>query len=130
MKDNHKTALFYHLPAMLYAALIIILSSMPNLQPPDFGVLTYDKLLHFVEYAVFAFLFYRSFSQLKRLNTKSIAALITFALLLVFSVGDEFHQKFVPGRTSDIFDVLADVLGGALVILVLHRWNKSRSGER
>ncbi len=89
-----------------------------------------DKLIHFTEYAVFAFLFYRSFSQSRRLNTGSLAALITFALLLVFSLGDELHQKFVPGRSADIFDVLADVLGGTLVILVLHRRNKATRNQR
>jgi len=129
MKDNSRSILFYHLPAMLYAALIVVLSSMPHLQPPDLGVFTYDKLLHFVEYAVFAFLFYRSFSRIERLEPGSLAALITFALLLVFSAGDEFHQKFVPGRFADVFDALADVLGGAFVILVLHR-RKSRSGRK
>jgi VanZ family protein len=113
---------------MLYAGLIIALSSIPNLQSPRLGIFSTDKLIHFIEYAVFAFLFYRSFayslSQSRRSNSGLLVALMTFALLLLFSVGDEYHQKFVPGRSADVFDVIADILGGALVILFLHRRNK------
>ncbi len=138
MNKRTKTILIYHVPAMLYAGLIITLSSLPNLQSPNLGILNSDKVIHFAEYAVFAFLFYRSFSQSfsvssaqsSRLNSGSMAALMTFALLLLFSVGDELHQKFVPGRTADVFDVLADVLGGALVILLLQQRNKSLSRKR
>ena len=129
-KPNSKlnTFLLYHLPAMLYAGLIIVLSSMSHLPSPQLGIFSSDKLIHFTEYAVFAFLFYRSFSKTLplsgRFDSGSLVALITFALLLVFSAGDEFHQKFVPGRSADVFDVIADVLGGTLVILFLHRRSK------
>ncbi len=133
MNRKSKTMLTYHLPAMLYAGLIIVLSSIPHLQSPKLGFFSADKLIHFSEYAVFSFLFYRSFEHSlaikSRLNSGSMAALLTFALLLVFAVGDEFHQKFVPGRFADVFDVLADILGGTLMILVLHRRNKSLSNQ-
>ncbi|MGB5337658.1 MAG: VanZ family protein [Gammaproteobacteria bacterium] len=29
-------------------------------------------------------------------------------------MSDELHQLFVPGRSADIFDVLADAVGGLL----------------
>jgi hypothetical protein len=59
-----------------------------------------------------------------------------FALLLTALIGsaygaiDEFHQYFVPGRSCDVWDWLADTLGallGALAIMILVRmraiWN-------
>lgn len=131
MNNRAKIILSYHLPAMLYAGLIVVLSSVPHLRSPILGIFSSDKLIHFAEYAIFAFLFYRSFaysfSKSSRFNSGSMAALLTFALLLIFAIGDELHQMFVPGRSADIFDVIADILGGTLVILALHRRNKTRS---
>lgn len=32
---------------------------------------------------------------------------------LLYGLSDEFHQYFVPERTADLFDVVADTVGGA-----------------
>jgi VanZ family protein len=33
---------------------------------------------------------------------------------MLYGVSDEFHQYFVPGRSVEALDVLADALGGLL----------------
>lgn len=119
MKTNTRVFLIYHLPALLYAALIVALSSIPRLRTPELGFFATDKLLHAVEYGVFAFLFFRSFSQLPQLRSTTTVAALTGLFLALFAAGDEFHQRFVSGRTMDGLDLLADVCGGALVILWL-----------
>jgi VanZ family protein len=35
-----------------------------------------------------------------------------------FGASDEFHQAFVPGRTADVADWMADTLGAAIGALV------------
>lgn len=35
----------------------------------------------------------------------------SFIIGLFFSIIDEWHQKYIPGRTCDIFDALADISG-------------------
>ena len=83
------------------------------------GILATDKLLHAIEYGLFAFLFFRSFSQLAKFRSARLVGLITFLFLVIFAAGDEYHQRFVRGRSMDGYDVLADVAGGGLVILFL-----------
>ena len=40
-------------------------------------------------------------------------------MAVIFSVTDEFHQSFVPGRDASIWDVLADDVGGFLAAVML-----------
>ncbi|MCU0532240.1 MAG: hypothetical protein MUE76_09175, partial [Syntrophales bacterium] len=59
---NRKRTLFYHLPAVGYAALIFALSSttldIEELRP----ILTFDKLLHLAEYYILGYLLMRVFT--------------------------------------------------------------------
>jgi VanZ family protein len=49
----------------------------------------------------------------------------------LYGVTDEFHQRFVAGRTSDpfdlAFDILGGLLGGALYLIVTHYVARFRS---
>ena len=50
----------------------------------------------------------------------------------LFGASDEFHQSFVPGRDTDVFDWVADTLGataGALVWLGARKFFKLRIGK-
>jgi len=47
-----------------------------------------------------------------------IRPLIAFAICLALAVLDEFHQLFISGRSSRSFDVLIDMIGFSLAILV------------
>ena len=102
---------------MVYAGLVILFSSVPNLTSPKIRFLALDKVAHFVEYAVFALLAFRSFSK-----SSWVPPRLTYPLcllfLLVFAAFDEYYQKFIPGRHSDLFDLLTD-LGGASLVLIL-----------
>lgn len=117
----------YHLPALLYSALIVVLSSIPKLRSPDLGVEFSDKLLHACEYAIFAFLFYRSFSRARFARGGTRPLLLTLLFLVVFAAGDEYHQKFVRGRYMDGYDLLADISGGLIVVFYLKYFKKSAS---
>ena len=37
----------------------------------------------------------------------------------IYGISDEFHQRFTPMRTCDIFDVMADTTGAVLVQVAL-----------
>jgi VanZ family protein len=43
--------------------------------------------------------------------------LLAIVLAIAYGVSDEFHQRFVPGRSSDVYDVLADAEGAAAAAL-------------
>ena len=99
--------------SFLYMAGLYWLSDQPggNTPPPFPGA---DKVVHFVLYA--------GLGGLLRLTINPVLWVI--ALGSFYGVLDEFHQSFVPGRTADPFDVLADILGtvfGCFVINWLRR---------
>lgn len=75
------------------------------------------KGAHMTEYAVFTALTYIALSvdgvSLKR--RKYIAFLIGFLL----ACSDELHQRFVPGRSGNVRDVLIDSSGCIIALLII-----------
>jgi len=91
--------------------LIYYASSVPGREMPKFDVPNIDKLFHFVEYLVLAFLLARAFyNTSSKPDYKSI--FIASALIAaLYGISDEFHQRFVPERSCDIIDLLSDIAG-------------------
>ena len=118
----------YHLPAIIYAATIIILSSIPGFGHNYVFIFGYDKLIHFCVYAVFAILIFRSASHITKEVSLLMASINSLSFILFFAIGDELYQSKIPGRTSDPYDVLFDFLGAALIVtlLSLYRLQKNK----
>ena len=95
------------LAAMLWAAVIFVLSAQPDLST---GLGTWDlvlrKIAHLAEYAVLGALLLRA------LNRPPAA----FALGVAYAITDEIHQHFVRGRHASPVDVLIDAAGIAVGI--------------
>jgi len=77
------------------------------------------KCAHVTEYAILALLLWRALRSLPTLGTKTLkvfgAALLGCAL---FAASDEFHQTFVKSRTPSVRDVLLDIGGAVLGLLI------------
>jgi len=84
-----------------------------------FILIVMRKCAHVGEYAVLALLLWRALRSVPTLQTKRpilfIAVLIACA---VFAASDEFHQSFVKSRTPSIRDVLLDVSGALMGLLI------------
>jgi VanZ family protein len=124
INSSARRFLVYHLPPILYAALIVAASSLQGLKSPELIGLQLDKLAHFLEYFVFAFLIHRSFAHMRAEIPAKRALWVSFLLIGLFALGDEFYQKFVPNRQSEIPDIIADLLGAILVLFLL--WLRDR----
>ncbi len=74
------------------------------------------KCAHMSEYALLAVaaLYWLSSFQLPYRRRCLAAA----AISIVYAAGDEFHQRFVPGRSGEVRDVLIDAAGAILGLLV------------
>jgi VanZ family protein len=103
--------------------LIWALSSFP-IQVDFSRVPLRDKGVHFVEYGTLSVLLTHALRstapQRNVFVTWALAALIT----TVWGAIDEIHQAYVPGRFSDVGDLIADTCGaatGALLYLLLRR---------
>lgn len=117
----------FHLPALLYAAGIIAVSSIHNLRLPQVGIADFDKLIHFLEYAVFAFLIFRSIYHISPKITLKQTLLFSALFLSFFALMDETYQYFIPGRHSDLWDFITDICGSLIVLTLCGLWYKKPS---
>ena len=99
--------------ALLFSVAIFMASSQPIQIRP--GITGLDKVIHFLVYGLLA-LSYGNVSTSGG-QRKTIGRLFTaWGMALLFGLSDEWHQSFVPGRTSEWQDLLADGLGAAMAI--------------
>ena len=107
-------------PAVLYAALVFTVSSIPLGNAPVLWK-SQDKAAHFAEYVVLAALLVRALAPGRR-----VLAAAAGALLASWALGalDELHQALVPNRTPDVWDAVADAIGSTLGVgfAVLALW--------
>lgn len=126
-----KIFFYYHFPAIIYAVVVFLLSSVPGMNIPEYKFLVSDKIMHFMEYALFAILIFRSFSQLFRKQKFHYVIVVSSFFLILFALLDEYYQKYIPGRESDVADVILDVFGASLILFLLwirkHRNNQKPS---
>ena len=104
--------------AVAWMALIFFLSSQEKLpttagMPPDIAAIAG----HFVAYSVLA-IFIRV--AIGGLQPGRRADVIAIALATLYGISDEFHQSFVPGRDSSVFDVAIDLLGASAGVIALN----------
>ena len=103
----------FWLPVLLYLSLIYWLSAQPHLQVP-LHFRNSDKVAHVAEYLVLGLLTVRALRATLRVSRPLFAALMAIAFVMLAGASDEYHQSFVPGRTCDFFDFVADTVGGTL----------------
>ena len=111
-------------PPVLYMLLIFFLSSQSS-PLPEITKRVWDKSLHLVEYGILAMLFCRAL--IGDGHGRLASLLLAVVLASAYGASDEWHQSFVPRRSSDVYDWLADSIGGgagvaafAALDLVLH----------
>lgn len=104
----------YWLPVIAWCSVIFVQSAFatPDLVPrwPYF-----DKVLHAGVYALLGGLLGRAFNTLDGWQKRPLALILIATLLTaLYGLSDEWHQSFVPERTADATDLLADFIGGLL----------------
>ena len=98
-------------PVAAYMALIFVLSAQP--QPPLPPQLT-DKQGHSIGYAGLAVVVSRAVAGGLLHGTTLPAAAAAWTISSAYAATDEWHQSFVPGRSSDVHDWYADVIGALI----------------
>ncbi|MDD5644065.1 MAG: VanZ family protein [bacterium] len=106
-----KKILFFWLPVLVWAVVILLVSSIPSCRLPKVKLFFLDKIVHFSEYLVFSALMARAFAGTSKMDGKRYF-LISLFILSVFAFLDEFHQIFLPSRSFDLWDLFFDILGG------------------
>ena len=103
------------LPPLLLMGLIFFLSAQPSL---DSGLGWIDtvgrKLVHFGEYALLCFLWWR---LLRTGLPDRRAALVALLVASLYAATDELHQSFVVGRNGNPLDWAIDTAGATAAAL-------------
>jgi VanZ family protein len=100
----------YWLPVFAYVAVIATLSAQANLKPPQ-AIQLSDKFYHAAEYCGLGLLLARAFRGGRKITTPLKSTLFVLGFGIMVAICDEIFQSFIPGRDSDVFDVLADATG-------------------
>lgn len=94
------------------------------------------KGAHFTLYTILGFLGFFTLVTYERLAL-IIRCLCAFLIGAVYSVTDEFHQTFIPGRSGELRDICIDsggVLTGVLISLLIYKFvlllSKKRKATR
>ncbi len=100
-------------PVAVSMAVIFTLSAMSS---PPTPVPVGDKTEHFVGYGVLGAVTARATAGGTLAGLSGGAAATAWAIATLYGLSDEYHQSFVPGRTPDPADALADASGAAVAI--------------
>lgn len=101
----------------------LVLWLFPNTTPETLAIIHIitRKAAHFTEYAILAYLAARAFRTSPRPALANHWFLISLALIVAYALLDEYHQSFVPSRTSSVYDSFMDMAGGLTALLMIRR---------
>lgn len=108
-------------PPVAYMVAIFIQSSLTAIPIPGGGT---DKLAHGFGYVLLAVLLVRARAGGLPARVRASDALFACAVTIAYAASDELHQLFVPVRTADIADLLADATGAAAGTAACWAWGK------
>ena len=112
------------------ALLRVFLWIFPQASEATLGTIHFllRKAGHFTEYAILALLAARALRSSTRELLRTRWFSLSLLLVVVYALGDEFHQSFVPSRTASIYDSMIDTLGGltALALLTIRKHGSHR----
>lgn len=106
-------------PVVAYMAIIFVLSSLSN--PPQPPVVTFTQA-HSLGYMGLAVVVARALSGGLPPRLRLTTAIATVAICAAYGVSDEFHQSFVPGRSVQVSDVVADTVGASIGTVLCWAW--------
>jgi VanZ family protein len=92
-------------------ALIFVISSFELEVPGIRHFPLRDKGIHFLEYTVLGWLCAAASSRTWPSASAWRTAAFAVFISALWGLSDEIHQAFVPGRSSEVADVIADLFG-------------------
>lgn len=148
--EPNSQLIFWRISALVWAGLIFYLSTAAFGDGTSQGLLTralafvhltlspaaFDtvhnvcrKFAHLTEYGVFCLLLHRSLPTPGVLGGERQKVLWCVLVAAAYSLTDEFHQLFVPGRHGSFADCAIDSTGAALAMLLMLGYRSYRKKE-
>ncbi|CAN5573454.1 hypothetical protein BH23CHL4_BH23CHL4_29640 [soil metagenome] len=112
----------YNLLAITWALLILLLTALPGEDFPDlnfWSLLTFDKAAHIFVFAILVLQLIVGFIKQYRFRHLRYKAVRTaFIIGISYGAITELMQEFIfTGRNADIWDFVANVIGGILGVV-------------
>jgi VanZ family protein len=121
MAHNHSNHFFrYWFRVLLYCTVIFVQSSFPSPEHTP-SILHFDKILHFFAYALLGMLFLRALRNGTIGDREGLVFVLAVLLTGIYGATDELHQYFVPTRSADWRDLIADFLGGCFGVYLYQK---------
>lgn len=118
LTTGHRAVL--SLPVVAASAVLYWLSSIPDLSTPDLGFSWQDKIYHAIAYFVYGIAVQLAVVAWSRTSTPNrLEAVVVVLIGSLYGLSDEIHQTFVIGRDGSLADLVADVVGVTLSLLLL-----------
>lgn len=98
-------------PPLAWAAAILVVTSIPGAELAPVAPFSFpgaDKLVHATLYGVLGWLVARAHGAAQASQRDIV---IMLACIALFAAADEWHQTYIPGRSTEPLDWLADSLG-------------------
>jgi VanZ family protein len=115
------------LPGIIWFIVLMVLICMPSKHLPQdkfFAGIFLDKLVHVGCFALLVWLFYYPFakSSLPKAAKNNYLVKITLSAIMWGLATELIQRYFVPGRSFDLKDWLADAIGAALAFATVKWW--------
>jgi VanZ family protein len=88
-----------------------------------------DKVLHFAAYALLGVLFLRAFKTTRIKHNLKLIIMLSVLFSALYGISDEIHQSFVPYRTADAMDAVADILGSAVGVYLFFKIKTGKNAK-
>jgi len=116
--EKNKKLLVYT-PLVVYWIILFGATTLPAASMPSFGVV--DKVNHLSAYFILAILLFLTLLfQQKIPFAKNRVAPYALIICSLYGMLDEVHQIFIPGRSAEFLDFLADACGALLGVLLMN----------
>jgi VanZ family protein len=115
---------------LIYMLVLFIISSTPGEEAPlrDTSILNI-KITNILHIPAFTVLFILWFEALKGQQlAKGSCYVYAFAISILFGLFLEFYQVFVPGRYPSLVDILLNVLGVGIGIIII-KWSTQNTKD-
>ncbi len=116
------------IPGIAWFFLVLILICLPGDDLPKaddwMSAIFFDKWVHAGLFSILAFLFMMPFCKSNLTHKNKWVIIIKIAIaIIVWALTTEFIQKFfIPGRSFDLWDWVADAVGVLLALYVCKRF--------
>lgn len=106
--------------ALLVVGFILVMTLLPNAPAPSLpDIANVDKLMHAGAWGLLALVTFAPFFRSR--------ALLCWLVLVAYGAAIEVLQSFVPPRSADVWDAVADAIGAALGVGVMLLWQRHRA---